>query len=121
MRVEEKGKREKKNLVPRLLPGNRLFARLCLASSVGRPSYKQTARPRILEQAAFESFPTINDPQPLNVPPYRASLPSSSSIRRSWLYLQIRSVRLAEPVLICPVFNATARSAIVVSSVSPDR
>ena len=47
--------------------------------------------------------------------------PSSSSIRRSWLYFAIRSVRRAEPVLICPAFIATARSAMNVSSVSPDR
>ena len=32
----------------------------------------------------------------------RRPAPSSSSIRSSWLYLQTRSVRLAEPVLICP-------------------
>src|SRR5262245_37220296 len=33
-------------------------------------------------------------------PAYFAAEPSSSSMRRSWLYLQVRSVRLAEPVLI---------------------
>src|SRR5439155_10198781 len=54
-------------------------------------------------------------------PPYNAAVSSSSSIRKSWLYLAIRSVRDAEPVLICPVFIATARSAIVASSVSPLR
>ena len=42
-------------------------------------------------------------------------------MRSSWLYFATRSVRLAEPVLICPALVATARSAIVVSSVSPDR
>ena len=42
-------------------------------------------------------------------------------MRSSWLYLAMRSVRLAEPVLICPQFVATAMSAIVVSSVSPLR
>src|SRR6185436_13675303 len=47
--------------------------------------------------------------------------PSSSSIRSSWLYLQTRSVRLADPVLIWPAPVPTARSAIVASSVSPDR
>ena len=45
--------------------------------------------------------------------------PNASSIRRSWLYLAIRSEREADPVLICPVFKATAKSAIVLSSVSP--
>ena len=45
---------------------------------------------------------------------------SSSSILINWLYLQILSVLDIEPVLICPKFNPTAKSAIVVSSVSPD-
>ena len=42
-------------------------------------------------------------------------------MRRSWLYLAMRSVRLAEPVLIWPALVATARSAMKVSSVSPER
>ena len=53
-------------------------------------------------------------------PGYLATLPSSSSILISWLYFAILSDLEAEPVLICPAFVATARSAIVVSSVSPD-
>ena len=51
----------------------------------------------------------------------RALAPSSSSMRSSWLYLATRSERLAEPVLIWPAPVATARSAMVVSSVSPER
>src|SRR5581483_10094329 len=47
--------------------------------------------------------------------------PSSSSIRSSWLYFATRSVREGAAVLICPTPVATARSAIVVSSVSPER
>lgn len=43
-----------------------------------------------------------------------------SSILNSWLYLAILSVLDAEPVLMNPVFNATAKSAMKVSSVSPD-
>ena len=39
-----------------------------------------------------------------------ADLPNSSSMRISWLYLAIRSVRQAEPVFIKPVFKATARN-----------
>ena len=54
-------------------------------------------------------------------PGYCAPVPNSSSIRRSWLYFATRSLRLGAPVLIWQVFNATARSAIVVSSVSPER
>jgi hypothetical protein len=42
-------------------------------------------------------------------------------MRRSWLYLAIRSEREALPVLIWPALVATARSAMVVSSVSPER
>ena len=38
----------------------------------------------------------------------------------SWLYLAKRSDLENEPVLIWPVFRATDKSAIVVSSVSPD-
>src|SRR5919106_1108161 len=55
------------------------------------------------------------------VPAYRAPSPSSSSMRRSWLYLVVRSPLEGAPALICPAPVATARSAIVVSSVSPDR
>ena len=53
--------------------------------------------------------------------PYVARSPNSSSIRSNWLYFAIRSVRDIEPVFICPAFVATAKSAIVVSSVSPLR
>ena len=54
-------------------------------------------------------------------PGKRAAAPSSSSMRSSWLYLAMRSVRDAEPVLIWPAAVATARSAMNVSSVSPER
>src|SRR5215472_12841358 len=54
-------------------------------------------------------------------PAYTAEGPSCSSMRISWLYLASRSERDSDPVLICPQLVATARSAIVVSSVSPDR
>src|SRR6266849_3119376 len=55
------------------------------------------------------------------LPLKRAAEPSSSSMRSNWLYLAMRSVREAEPVLIWPAAVATARSAINVSSVSPER
>jgi len=42
-------------------------------------------------------------------------------MRRSWLYFAMRSLRLADPVLIIPQSQATDRSAMKVSSVSPDR
>src|SRR5262245_15736949 len=54
-------------------------------------------------------------------PAKRARAPSSPSIRRSWLYLATRSERDSEPVLIWPAAVPAARSAIVVSSVSPER
>src|SRR5215470_20426190 len=57
----------------------------------------------------------------IDLPGKRAALPSSSSMRSSWLYFAMRSVREAEPVLIWPAPVATARSAIKVSSVSPER
>ena len=70
---------------------------------------------------------SLPDPPPnpyrLNArrPGYSASAPSASSIRSSWLYFATRSVRDGAPVLICPHPVATARSAIVTSSVSPER
>src|SRR5512142_865073 len=54
-------------------------------------------------------------------PGYSASGPSASSIRSSWLYFATRSVRDGAPVLIWPAPVATAKSAIVTSSVSPER
>ena len=54
-------------------------------------------------------------------PGQRAAEPSSSSIRSRRLYFATRSLRLGAPVLICPAPIATARSAMVVSSVSPER
>ena len=42
-------------------------------------------------------------------------------MRISWLYFATRSLRAGAPVLICPAPVATARSAIDVSSVSPER
>src|SRR5262249_15637494 len=56
-----------------------------------------------------------------DLPGYWASPPSASSMRSSWLYLATRSVRDGAPVLIWPQPVATARSAIVTSSVSPER
>ncbi len=54
-------------------------------------------------------------------PLYGAFSPRASSIRISWLYLATRSERLIEPVLIWPAAVPTARSAMVASSVSPER
>src|SRR5271156_1696180 len=61
--------------------------------------------------------PALTAARPRNSAP----CPSSSSMRSSWLYFAMRSVREAEPVLICPTPVATARSAMKVSSVSPLR
>merc|ERR1712151_136778 len=55
------------------------------------------------------------------VPAYVALPPSSSSIRRSWLYFARRSLRHGAPVLIWPVRRPTTRSAMKESSVSPER
>ena len=52
---------------------------------------------------------------------YTALVPSSSSILSNWLYFATRSDLEGAPVLIWQVLSATARSAIVVSSVSPER
>ena len=53
--------------------------------------------------------------------PKIADLPSSDSISSKRLYFAMRSLREAEPVLICPPAIATAKSAKNVSSVSPLR
>ena len=58
--------------------------------------------------------------QRVAAPVGRAPRPARSSMRSSWLYLATRSDRAGAPVLICPQPVATARSAMVVSSVSPD-
>src|SRR4029077_18999112 len=54
-------------------------------------------------------------------PAQTAAVPSSSSMRSSWLYLAVRSPRASEPVLIWPALTPTERSATKASSVSPDR
>merc|ERR1712100_233428 len=55
------------------------------------------------------------------VPAKTHASPSSSSMRRSWLYFARRSERHGAPVLICPVRKPTTKSAMKVSSVSPER
>ena len=47
--------------------------------------------------------------------------PSVCSMRINWLYFAVRSLRARLPVLIWPQLVATARSAMVASSVSPER
>ena len=56
----------------------------------------------------------------IELPAYLAFWPKISSILISWLYLAVLSLLDNEPVLICPEEVATAKSDIVVSSVSPD-
>src|SRR5579875_582402 len=74
------------------------------------------------EHKAGNDFPHCYPPQLMDSRPRNSAVwPSSSSIRRSWLYFAIRSVREAEPVLIWPAPVPTARSAMNVSSVSPER
>src|SRR5712692_1347881 len=61
-------------------------------------------------------------PRARTAPPGKRARPaSSSSILRSRLYFATRSPRDGAPVLICPRFRATERSAMKVSSVSPER
>ena len=54
------------------------------------------------------------------VPPLSHSY-TISSIRSNSLYFAVRSPLQGAPVLICPQLKATAISAIMVSSVSPER
>ena len=53
--------------------------------------------------------------------PYRPPEASADSIRSRRLYLATRSLRQGAPVLMKGAFIATAMSAMVVSSVSPER
>ena len=55
------------------------------------------------------------------LPGYLAASPSQPSMRSNWLYLAMRSLRDRDPVLIWPALVATARSAMVTSSVTPER
>ena len=54
-------------------------------------------------------------------PGYIAKSPNSASMFNSLLYFATLSVLHGAPVFICPAFVATATSASVVSSVSPER
>jgi len=54
-------------------------------------------------------------------PAYLIFDPIISSILNNWLYFAVLSDLDIEPVLICIAFFATAISAIIVSSVSPER
>ena len=55
------------------------------------------------------------------LPPYVEHAPSEDSMRKRRLYLAVRSARQGAPDLIKGALVATARSAMVVSSVSPER
>mmetsp|Transcript_39509 Transcript_39509/g.86294 ORF Transcript_39509/g.86294 Transcript_39509/m.86294 type:complete len:279 (-) Transcript_39509:3657-4493(-) len=69
-----------------------------------------------LRSMPFGGQPTVRKFSPA----YVHFEPSSSSMRKSWLYLARRSDLHGAPVLICPARRPTARSAMNVSSVSPD-
>src|SRR5215210_9499626 len=69
----------------------------------------------------LETFDENHYERKADRPGYSASPPSASSMRSSWLYFATRSDRDGAPVLICPQPVATARSAMVTSSVSPER
>lgn len=81
---------------------------------------------RIISRDALSCVPEIQSPRVLasyflNGFPNTAVEPSSASISSNRLYLAMRSLRQAEPVLIWPPPMATAKSAMKVSSVSPLR
>ena len=98
------------------------------AGPPGRPLTRRPGRRLAAAGPALRS--RLRLPRAMPIPPCRTALPvpgkladspRSSSMRSSWLYLATRSERAGAPVLICPALTATARSAIVVSSVSPER
>lgn len=79
----------------------------------------------------YFSFTPTNEPLTLKqpnycglrkvFPAYLAPAPNSSSMRKIWLYFAKRSERHGAPVLIWPVLKPTTKSAMNVSSVSPER
>ena len=91
--------------------------------TAGKKFHKKAAAPAVDAAACSVSSGKMAQRFTLKaaMPGYTALPPSCSSMRSSWLYLATRSVRLGAPVLIWQVFRATARSAMVVSSVSPER
>src|SRR4051812_37666317 len=100
-------------------------------SRVMHPSPDDGQRPAVVSQKLAQAFHASNarasNPAlyasafSAALPAYFAWPPSCCSIRNSWLYLAVRSERASEPVLIWPQLVATARSAMVESSVSPER
>ena len=86
-------------------------------SSRRRP--RSSTSPRGWSSRSLASWPS-DDHRPV-LPAKRAALPSSSSMRSSRLYFAARSERAGAPALMKRQPVATARSAIVVSSVSPER
>ena len=101
-----------------LRPGNHVRRRWARRSRRGGDGHRSELSPR------WPGTPSAQgrcQRRKTDLPGYSASVPSASSMRRSWLYLATRSDREGAPVLIWPQPVATARSAIVVSSVSPER
>src|SRR5215831_497191 len=122
--LEERRKRDVEHVAAVLQqPPGRLgfFAAAFRQVDVGPPGESIFLVPRAFAVAEQNQFDHRASARIADRPANVAAAPSSSSIRSSWLYLQTRSVRLAEPVLICPAAVPTARSAIVESSVSPER
>src|SRR5699024_9065312 len=130
-RLAARPRRNRALRVPREVPGRRDEAvPACRVPRLGRWLDCRASRARPRERAFVPellSRPAITDQSSgLNLgnarsPAYRAASPSVSSIRSSSLYLATRSLRAGAPLLIWPTPVATARSAITVSSVSPER
>ena len=104
---------------PLLLLSPRDPLRWALAGALG--AGRQSKRPRPAAGGVERHRRTYRRLKNADLPGNSAMSPSSSSMRSSWLYLATRSVRLGAPVLIWPAFRATAMSAMVASSVSPER
>ena len=96
---------------------------LAPVTTVSCPSSSRTSRrDRYPAMARREIMPAGGyPPRKMLRPANLADGPNSCSIRISWLYFAVRSLRARLPVLIWPQLVATARSAMVASSVSPLR
>merc|ERR1712050_770057 len=96
---------------------------LCATPRLSAQHSDANAVPHLTCKQALACFPpqVIQTGLRHEAPAYVHLSPSSSSMRINWLYFALRSERQGAPVLICPVQSPTARSAMVTSSVSPDR
>src|ERR1017187_7605229 len=106
-------------LLPFTTPGARIWEQDVVGSNPAAPT-NRPIRVRMDEsfRRLLQRTPTFSRRASICYRPYTADpaylacAPSSSSMRRSWLYLATRSPRQGAPVLRCPAPVATVGSAM---------